>query len=550
MVDTKSAAGATPVDTMRRVAGSQAGLSIALGQMDDRLALLDTRLRALENMMADAETRHTSSQHRLTALSESVDAAHATMQERLDTFGGQAEARQLASLERLESLSATVDAGQTKADEQVKTLYNNFDAIHAKTHERLETLSAAIADNADMSREALVRLANKSAQDTEALSKAVETLGERQEKTFSGLIEALDAVAAEMAELGKVRDALQNEQRKTSAIQRRRLEDITRIQALSAERDALEIELQAAATRHRRALRSASPEAKPEPPALGAQAPKFAETSGSESETSAPVAIPSVPASLTDGAALLAEARRAKSARDWQGARDAYAAYLAVKPRKASAWKQYGHMLKENGQFEEAKVAYFRSLALSPSDVDTCLHLGHLLKNTGERDLAADIFRGALAMDPDFGAAKDGLGDLGFALPEPGPVRPKSQKAGTKLQRWLYGRRLRSAQKAFSARHWRSAEGQYRGLLQDRPWDARLMIQIGHALKEQGKVDEAAHMYQRAIDQEPLNSDAYLHLGHAAKLAGNIEGAHVHYRRALRYWPENPDALFELRDAS
>ena len=76
------------------------------------------------------------------------------------------------------------------------------------------------------------------------------------------------------------------------------------------------------------------------------------------------------------------------------------------------------------------------------------------------------------------------------------------------------------------------------------------MIQIGHALKEQGKIEAAAQMYQRALDQEPLNSDAHLHLGHAAKLAGDIQGAHDHYRRALRYWPQNPDALSELRDAS
>ena len=76
------------------------------------------------------------------------------------------------------------------------------------------------------------------------------------------------------------------------------------------------------------------------------------------------------------------------------------------------------------------------------------------------------------------------------------------------------------------------------------------MIQIGHALKEQGKIAEAAQMYQRAVDQEPLNSDAHLHLGHAAKLAGDIDEARAHYRRALRYWPQNSDALFELRDES
>lgn len=475
MIDTNSAAGANPVDTMRRVAGSQTGSFVALGQVGDRVGLLEERLHALEALAANADIRQ------------------------------------------------------------------------AVTQKHLEALTAAVGDNADVSREALARLATKSAQDIQTLSKAIEALGGQQDKAHAGLIRALDAVALEMTELGRVRDALQDERRKGTIAQRRRLEDIARIQALSAERDALEIELQAAAARHRRALRSAPADTNPVVIPVVASVETPVKSSGVASL--APAVASAAPAKA-DAAALLTDARQAKAARDWPRARDAYAAYVAARPRKASAWKQYGHALKENGEFEAAQAAYFRSLALSPSDVDTCLHLGHILKNAGDRDLAAEVFGAALAMDPDFGPAKDGLGDLGFAIPEAGPTRPKARKTDTKLARWFYGKRLRSAQSAFSARKWGVAEGRYRGLLQDRPWDARLMIQIGHALKEQGKIDAAAQMYQRAVDQEPLNSDAYLHLGHAAKLAGDIDAAHAHYCRALRYWPQNPDALFELRDPS
>lgn len=479
MVDTNSAAGANPVDTMRRVAGSQAGSFAALGQMGERLGLLEERLHALEALAANADIRQ------------------------------------------------------------------------AATQEHLEALTAAVGDNADVSREALARLATKNAQDIQTLSKAIEDLGGRQDKAHTGLIRALDAVALEMTELGRVRNALQDEQRKTRTAQRRRLEDIARIHALSAERDALEIELQTAAARHRRTMRGAPAPAAPVAVPAIAPVVSVVEAPVASAGAASPAAtVASASPAAIDAAVLLAEARQSKAARDWPRACDAYAAYVAAKPRKASAWKQYGHMLKENGEFDAAKAAYFRSLALSPSDVDTCLHLGHLLKNMGDRDLAAEVFGAALAMDPGFGPAKDGLGDLGFAIPEVGPARPKPDKAGTKLARWFYGKRLRSAQSAFSARKWGVAEGRYRGLLQDRPWDTRLMIQIGHALKEQGKIDTAAQMYQRAADQEPLNSDAYLHLGHAAKLAGDIDAAHTHYRRALRYWPQNPDALFELRDPS
>ncbi len=432
----------------------------------------------------------------------------------------------------------------------LEVLAANADALQTKTHEHLEALIAAVGDNADFSREALFRLAAKSDQDVQVLSKAIEALGVRQDKAHTNLIETLDAVALEMAELGRVRNALQDEQRKTKAAQRRRLDDIVRIQALSTERDALEIELQAAAVRHRRMMRGgAVPVATPAIPAIApvvtVEAP-LSSAGAASSEASVASALPAA----VDAAALLADARHAKAARDWTRARDAYAAYVAAKPRKATAWKQYGHMLKENGEVEEAKAAYFRSLALSPSDVDTCLHLGHLLKNMGDRDLAAEVFGAALSMDPGFGPAKDGLGDLGLAIPEAGLKRPKPGEGGAQLTRWFYSKRLQLAQSAFSRRKWGAAEARYRGLLQARPWDARLMIQLGHALKEQGKIDAAAQMYQQAVDQEPLNSDAHLHLGHVSKIVGDIDAAHVHYRRALRYWPQNPDALFELRDAS
>ncbi|WP_312572646.1 tetratricopeptide repeat protein, partial [Brevundimonas sp.] len=455
----------------------------------------------------------------------------------------------------IESLRAVVgdNAGVSqKALDRVAT--ESAEGIQA-LNEGIETLTKAVGHSSDLYGKALARLSTDGAKDIRALNKAIEALGGRQDKAYDGVIMALDAVALEMTELGRVRSVLLEEQRKGAAVQRRRIQDIARIQALSAERDALEIELQAVAARHRRAVRSASAGKQPLPPPvappLDITVAPSAETVGeASSAASLPVAATETSPTKADAAAMLAEARQAKADRDWPRAREAYAAYTAAHPRKASAWKQYGHALKESGDFDGAKAAYFRSLALSPSDEDTCLHLAHLLKNIGDRDLAAEVFGAALAMNPDFGPAKDGLGDLGFAIPESGPARLKARKTDTRLDRWFYRKRLRWAQSAFAEHKWDAAEARYRSLLRDRPWDARLMIQIGHALKEQGKIEAAAQMYQRALDQEPLNSDAHLHLGHAAKLAGDIQGAHDHYRRALRYWPQNPDALSELRDAS
>lgn len=537
MADTHSAAGASPVDAKRSVPRSQAASSVAIGNLNDKLGVLDGRLNALETIATDIGERQKAILDRLdtlgSALADGVD-DHREILTRQD--------------ERLKAL----ETGSTEAVKRQKAMID-----------RLGAISAALVSGVDSHRDALMRLMSQGSRDMQELGREIAALEKRQEQVGSATTDVLEslaraaaaadarrveenlrfeALAGELIDLHRVRDALQREQGRTEALQRRRLDDLARIQALGAERDALEIELQSAASRHRRMVRGWAADVRP------VAAASVSHTSENSSEPARVEASSDEPPLVgVDHRQLLADARAAKACRDWPRAREAYAAYVAARPRKASAWKQYGHALKENGDLASAEAAYFRSLALAPADLDTCLHLAHVLKNRGNRELAAEVFSAALKMNPDFGPAKDGLGDLGFAVPE-AVANTSPRKIDGKLTRWLFGKRLKFAQAAFSSRQWKTAERRYRSLLLTQPWNARLMIQIGHTLKEQGRLDAAVQMYRKAADQEPLNSDAQLHLGHVAKLAGDLDLARGHYLRSLRYWPQNPDALHELRD--
>jgi len=99
---------------------------------------------------------------------------------------------------------------------------------------------------------------------------------------------------------------------------------------------------------------------------------------------------------------------RADAARDaglWAAAVRYYRAALERAPDNAAIWVQYGHALKEVGNFKnpallaEAETAYRRSLDFAQHIADTHLHLGHILKLQGKMEEAQAAYLRAFALD-------------------------------------------------------------------------------------------------------------------------------------------------------
>lgn len=372
--------------------------------------------------------------------------------------------------------------------------------------------------------------------------------------------DALVAVAA----LEEVRAQLQEADQEIELLRRSRVEDIARIRSLAADRDALESEMQANAARHRRELVKlnaapalpAPPPAPPPPPVVQAVTPQ---------STISPVKVASDvaftrrvykaemppftrngPLDQNKAAALLEHARSVMRSRDWAAAATAYADYLSYQPLRARQWKQYGHALKEMGDLNGAERAYYRALTLEPSDCDTAIHLAHVLKDQGLLDAAGEVFAAVLQMAPGSLSAREGLAILGYPEPEGlAPPRPASRRPSL-LQRYLFKKDLAAAKQAARGRDWVKAAEIYGHLSARRPSEAGLVIRRGHALKELGKLEDAAAMYRKALLLEPLSSDAHLQLGHALKLLGDRDGARRSYISAVRFGPDNQDALDEL----
>ena len=72
---------------------------------------------------------------------------------------------------------------------------------------------------------------------------------------------------------------------------------------------------------------------------------------------------------------------------------------------------------------------------------------------------------------------------------------------------------------------------------------------LGTALQERQRYDEAIRHHQRAIELEPGYAPAYNNLGVALRAAGRIDEAIASYRKAIERQPEFPGAQFNLANA-
>lgn len=89
---------------------------------------------------------------------------------------------------------------------------------------------------------------------------------------------------------------------------------------------------------------------------------------------------------------------RARDEGNWVVAAFYYEHALQCEPGRAAYWVQYGHALKEGGEFDRAESAYRRALELDPRGADNHLQLAHLLRRCGRHAEAINGYRMAAAL--------------------------------------------------------------------------------------------------------------------------------------------------------
>jgi tetratricopeptide (TPR) repeat protein len=90
------------------------------------------------------------------------------------------------------------------------------------------------------------------------------------------------------------------------------------------------------------------------------------------------------------------------------------------------------------------------------------------------------------------------------------------------------------------------AIAQYQTALQLQPGDADNRINLGAALRQEGRVDDAIAQYQLALQIKPANAGLHSNLGNALLQKGRPAEALPHYQQALQIEPANANFLNNL----
>ena len=89
----------------------------------------------------------------------------------------------------------------------------------------------------------------------------------------------------------------------------------------------------------------------------------------------------------------------------------------------------------------------------------------------------------------------------------------------------------------------------YRTALELKPDHADAHNNLGNALKGQGKLDEAVAAFRKALELKPDHADAHNNLGNALKDLGKLDEAVAAFHKALELKPDHADAHNNLGNA-
>jgi tetratricopeptide (TPR) repeat protein len=253
----------------------------------------------------------------------------------------------------------------------------------------------------------------------------------------------------------------------------------------------------------------------------------------------APVAI----AHADDGVEMVAAAHQCLAAGDTAGAQACARAALASRPDHAEAHRLLGMILGQAGRLDEARAALETAVRLEPGHVATLGDLGNVLRLSG--DLAgADVrYSMALALDPGDRAARmnraslyssqgrdaEALADYKSALGSaPDPAALKGAVGVLD--------RMGDAAGALAL---------CRCVLAEHPDHAEAHASAGFVLLKRELAPEAAlpHL-ERAIAADPGDFDSLGNLGIALQDLGRLDEAIVAYDRVLAAQPDHRLARF------
>lgn len=194
--------------------------------------------------------------------------------------------------------------------------------------------------------------------------------------------------------------------------------------------------------------------------------------------------------------------------KNWDAAlRECERAIELMGPKTAEAYHLMGQALQGKGQLEDAKKSYSQAITLQPEAAEVHAYLGSVYAEQRQFQEAANCYLKAIQQKPDFAGAYWELGEI-------------YQKLGDRS---------------------RATDFWYKALQLEPNWaTAKEHWQLGTALAEQNKLEQAELSYRRAIQFDPTFSEAYHNLGIILGKQRKWQAALECHHHAVQIEPNKP----------
>jgi tetratricopeptide (TPR) repeat protein len=255
----------------------------------------------------------------------------------------------------------------------------------------------------------------------------------------------------------------------------------------------------------------------------------------------------------------------------WKEAIKAYKIALELDPKSGMIQHHLGHILSKQQKWDEAITYYRKAIELSPDSAVVYLHWGEALTQLQQYKEAIAKYQKALELDPNFELVLQQLGktflqwgqeyeeqekwsaaveiyrkaiQANVTLPQIYETLGDAlEKAGTLDVQEVY----HVYKQAFDLDKNNAELGQK--ALKIQPENIDLIYQVGKALSQNNKQDQAIKLYRNIQRSELKDTQSYLKLGEAFVKANDLKEGINYYKKALELNPKSAKAYHLLGEA-
>jgi tetratricopeptide (TPR) repeat protein len=193
---------------------------------------------------------------------------------------------------------------------------------------------------------------------------------------------------------------------------------------------------------------------------------------------------------------------------------------IAIDPKLAEAHNVSGLALASLGEFERSLKSYRRALSFAPNYVDALNNLGNVLRDLGERNEAFLAYSRAIDIDPSRAESHCNLGNILFELQRMEEATASYRKALT-LRPGYAAAHLCLAMALRILGHAAEAVSSCKMALKIMPNSVEALALLGELHADRGQIDDAQHLFQKAITIDPQFPFVYFNVAMHRKMTIN-----------------------------